>query len=172
MTVEYVFAIDPGKATGVAMGRITDVEAVEMIYAGIIPGGTEGFIQWLDLTDDGYYVARMDCEKYYPDEYAKMDYQVNVVSERFNARMNRFIPDLEPVRIEGVLMDRYRKQVMWQEPLDKSLVGDDFLKRHELWMTGSQVNHTDGRDANDALLHMFAYLMRRKHLPTLAYYWR
>jgi hypothetical protein len=172
VTVEYIFAVDPGKATGVAFGRITDVEAVEVIYAGIIPGGTSGFIEWLNLTDDGYYVARHDCEKYYPEEYNKMDYQVNIVSEVFQAKMNPFVPDLEPVRIEGVLIDRFGKQLNWQKPLDKSLVGDEFLKLHDLWLTGAGVGHTDGRDANDALLHMFAYLMKRKHLPTLSYYWR
>ena len=172
MTIEYIFAVDPGKATGVAFGRISELEAVEIIYAGIIPGGTQGFIEWLDLTDDGYYVARADCEKYYPDEYRRMDYQVNVVSEMFQARMNRFVPDLEPVRIEGVLIDRFRKHMNWQSPLDKTLVGDEFLKRHDLWLTGSMVEHIDGRDANDALLHMFAYLMKRKHVPTLSYYWR
>ena len=171
MKVEYIFAIDPGKATGVAFGRITDLEAVEIIYAGIIPGGVQGFIDWLDLTDDGYYIAREDCQKHYPEEYAKMNYQVNIVSEVFQSRMNRFVPDLEPVRIEGVIIDRFGKQVSWQNPLDKTLVGDDFLKKHDLWLTGNMVDHTDGRDANDALLHMFAYLMKRRHTPSLAYYW-
>jgi len=172
MTVEYIFSVDPGKATGVAFARITEKEAAEVIYAGIIPGGVDGFIEWLELTDDAYYVARTDCKMYHPDEFKRMDYQVNIVSEVFQSRMNNFVADLEAVRIEGVLIDRFGKQINWQRPLDKSLVGDEFLKKHELWITGSMVDHEDGRDANDALLHLFAYLMRRKHQPTLAYYWR
>ena len=172
MTVEYIFSVDPGKATGVAFARITEKEAAEVVYAGIIPGGLDGFIEWLELTDDAYYVARTDCAMYHPDEYKRMDYQVNIVAEVFQSRMNRFVPDLEPVRIEGVLIDRFGKQVNWQKAQDKAMVGDEFLKNHGLWITGSMVDHEDGRDANDALLHLFAYLMRRKHKPTLDYYWR
>ena len=87
-------------------------------------------------------------------------------------RGGNFAPDLEPLRIEGVIMDHFGNIVNWHAPADKSLVGDDFLKEHDLWLTGKDVDHEDARDANDAMLHLFAHAKRIRHMPTLEAYWR
>jgi hypothetical protein len=172
MSVDYYMAIDPGKATGVAIGRVTDERAMDVIYTAIIPGGAKGLIDWLELTRDGKNITELDCMAYFPGEYDNIDYHLDVICETFQLRGGRFTPDLEPLRIEGVLMDRFGSVVHWQAPADKSLVGDAFLKENDLWLTGRDVSHEDGRDANDALLHLFAFAMKLRHMPTLETYWR
>lgn len=172
MSVDYLMAIDPGQATGIAIGRSTEHEPMEVIYTAIVPFGVQGFIDWLETTKEGRVITEMDCMKNYPDMYAEVDFHLDVVCERFHLRGGKFAPDLEPLRIEGVVIDRFGNIVNWHDPADKGLVGDEFLKEHGFWVTGSQVGHTDGRDANDALLHLFARAMRMRHHPTLKAYWR
>jgi len=172
MTVDYYMAVDPGKATGVAIGRVTDDSAMEVIYTAIIQNGTRGFIDWLEMTDNGKHVTEFDCMKNFPNEYSDLDYHLDVICENFKLRGTSFAPDLEPLRIEGVLMDRFGSVVHWQQPSDKKLVGDEFLKENDLWRTGKALGHTDGRDANDAILHLFAYTLKSKHMPSLQAYWR
>ena len=172
MSVDYYLAIDPGQASGVAIGRMTQDEPMEVIYTATVPFGTQGFIDWLETTNNGKHITEMDCMKNYPDMYNEIDYHLDVVCERFRLRGGVVNPDLEPLRIEGVLIDRFGSVVHWQEPSDKGLVGDDFLRNHDLWVTGKDVDHIDGRDANDALLHLFARTLKMKHYPTLDAYWR
>lgn len=172
MSINYVMAVDPGRATGVAIGRYSVNMPVEVIYTGIIPGGTTGFAEWLHQTNDGKYVAETDCSYNFPENYGDLDWHLDVVSETFKHRANKFVPDTEPLRIEGVLIDHFGSTMVWQTPADKTLVGDDFLKTNDLWVTGKDVDHTDGRDANDAMIHLFVYMMRQRHLPTLEAYWR
>lgn len=172
MSIDYYMAVDPGKATGVAIGRMSKDSPLEVIYTAIIQGGTLGFIDWLEEVNNGIAITELDCMANFPKEYASIDYHLDVICETFKLHGGRFSPDLEPLRIEGVLMDRFGLIIKWQNPSDKAMVGDDFLKENNLWMTGSTVGHTDGRDANDALLHLFAYSMKIKHGPTLEAYWR
>jgi hypothetical protein len=172
MSVDYYLAIDPGQATGVAIGRISEELPLEVIYTAIIPFGTQGFIDWLQSTNNGKAITEMDCMKNFPDQYAEIDYHLDVVCERFRLRGGNFTPDLEPLRIEGVLIDRFGSVVHWQEPSDKTLVGDKFLRENDLWVTGKDVGHIDGRDANDALMHLFARALKMRHYPTIDAYWR
>lgn len=172
MTIQYVMAIDPGKATGIAIGRYSDMMPMEVVSTNIVTNGVYGFAEWLHNTNDGKAIIKKDCSYNYPEDYDNLEYHLDVVCENFNLRGGNFTPDLEPVRIEGVLIDHFGSIMKWQSPSHKSLVGDRFLKEHELWQTGKDVGHEDGRDANDALLHLFAYVMRSKHNPTLEAYWR
>jgi len=172
MSVDYYMAVDPGQATGVAIGRMTDTDAMEVIYTAIIPGGTKGFINWLEMTDNAKHITEFDCMKHYPKEYDSLDYHLDVVCETFQLRGGNFTPDLEPLRIEGVLIDRFGSIMHWQQPSDKKLIGDQFLKDNDLWRTGKDVGHTDGRDANDAMLHLFSAALKLKHRPSLEAYWR
>jgi hypothetical protein len=172
MSVDYYLAVDPGQATGVAVGRIAEELPLEVIYTAIVPFGTQGFIDWLEQTNNGKAITELDCMKNFPDQYAEIDYHLDVVCERFRLRGGNFTPDLEPLRIEGVLIDRFGSVVHWQEPSDKTLVGDKFLRENDLWVTGKDVGHTDGRDANDALMHLFARALKMRHYPTIDAYWR
>jgi hypothetical protein len=172
MNINYVMAIDPGKATGVAIGRYSIQDPIEVIFTGIIRGGTYGFAEWLFNTRDAKTIIDNDCSYNFPDEYDSLDYHLDVVCENFKPRGGNFIPDLEPLRIEGIIMDHFGNIVNWHSPADKSMVGDDFLKKHGLWLTGKDVDHDDARDANDATIHLFAHAMRIRHIPTLEAYWR
>jgi len=171
MSIDYYMAIDPGLATGIAIGRITETEPLDVIYTAIVPNGTRGFIDWLEMTGNGKYIVDADCKFQFPDSFMELEYHLDVICETFSLRGGgNFSPNLEPMRIEGVVMDRFGSVVHWQNPSDKSMIGDPFLKRNDLWRTGKHMGHRDGRDANDALLHLFARMMRMKHLPTLGAY--
>ena len=172
MNINYVLTIDPGKATGVAVGRYSITMPMEVIFTGIIPGGTQGFCEWLYNTRDVKTIMESDCSYNFPDDYDELDFDLDVVCENFALRGGDFAPDLEPLRIEGVVIDHFGSIVNWHSPADKSLVGDKFLKRHDLWQTGADVGHSDARDSNDALLHLFAHAMKIRHLPSLEAYWR
>lgn len=172
MSIDYYMAIDPGRATGLTIGRMSAEEPLEIIYTAIIQGGAQGLIDWLEETKEGRAITEMDCMQNYPKEYDNIDYHLDVICETFSLRGGNFAPDVEPLRIEGIILDRFGTTVHWQHPSDKILVGDQFLKENDLWMTGSKVGHSDGRDANDALLHLFAYTMKQRHRPTLEAYWR
>lgn len=172
MNVNYILAVDPGRATGVAIGRYTLTDPLEVIFTGIIPGGTVGFAEWLYNTNDAKSIVENDCSYNFPDEYDHLDWHLDIACEVFKPRGGNFAPDSEALRIEGVIIDHYGNIVNWHTPAEKSLVGDDFLKKHDLWVTGRDVDHTDGRDANDAQIHLFVYMMRHRHIPTLEAYWR
>jgi len=172
MNINYVMAIDPGKATGVCIGRYSIQDPLQVIFTEIVSGGTYGFAEWLFKTQDGKTIIENDCSYNLPEEYEEIDYHLDVVCENFKLRGGNFIPDLEPLRIEGVVMDHFGNIVNWHSPADKSMVGDDFLKKHGLWLTGKDVDHEDARDANDATIHLFAHAMRIRHIPTLEAYWR
>lgn len=172
MDINYVMAVDPGKATGVAFGRYSITMPMEVIFTGIIGGGTYGFAEWLHNTHDGRTIIENDCSYNFPENYDDLDYHMDVVCENFKLRGGNFAPDVEPLRIEGVIMDHFGSVVNWQAPADKSMIGDDFLKKHDLWLTGKDVDHEDARDANDAMIHLFVHAMRIRHMPTLETYWR
>jgi len=164
-------AVDPGVATGVAIGRRSVSMPLEVIFTGIVPGGTYGFSEWLYSTNDGKSIVEDDCKKNFPDSHDDLNWHLEVICETFKPRGGNFAPNLEALRIEGVLMDHFGNMVKWHTPADKTLVGDDFLKKHDLWQTGKDVGHEDGRDANDALLHLFIHSLRSRHIPTLEAYW-
>jgi len=172
MTVQYVMALDPGKSTGIAIGRFVEDQPLEVVFKTIVQGGVSGLGYWLHHTRDAKTIIENDCSSSFPKEYEEFEYHLDVVCENFTLRGGNFTPDLEPVRIEGMVIDHFASVVTWQAPSDKSLVGDKFLKEHGLWVTGKDVDHEDGRDANDAMLHLFAYAMKKVHLPTLRTYWR
>jgi hypothetical protein len=172
MDINYVMAVDPGKATGVAIARYSITMPMEVIFNGIVVGGAYGFGEWLHNTNDAKSIIENDCSYNFPDEFDELDYHLHVVCENFKLRGGNFAADLEPLRIEGIIMDHFGHMIEWHSPSDKTLIGDDFLKENDLWVTGADVDHTDGRDANDATMHAFVHAMRIRHLPTLKIYWR
>jgi hypothetical protein len=172
MEIDYVMAVDPGQATGVAIARYSATMPMEVLFTEIVSGGAHGFAVWLHHTRDGKTIVENDCSYNFPEEYDELDYHFGVVCENFKLRGGNFAPDLEPLRIEGILMDHFGTNIEWHSPADKSLIGDAFLKENDLWLTGRDVGHEDARDANDAIIHLFVHAMRIRHLPTLELYWR
>jgi hypothetical protein len=152
MTQESIVSYDPGLVTGVAQGVFSDTEplrvlgGVALTYDEII----EGFSNLLEVKFD------------------------HVVSEKFVARTdNSFVPDLTPVRVEGILDLAYERDINWRLRTKKAQVPDSILKEHGLWVTGKDVDWTDGRDVNDAIIHMLGYVaFDLRHAPTLREYFQ
>jgi len=153
LSEKTLISVDPGKSTGIAIGTFSETEPYKLYEIHQIPNGVEGFLYWLK-TNPQFLLNDLVW-----------------VSERFVLRSsNKFVADLEPVRIEGA-MQALGLDVVWQLRTDKMFVTDDLLKEHGLWQTGKQFGWKDGRDANDAIIHALAYLRKNKHMPTLLNYW-
>lgn len=153
MNVKTLISVDPGKSTGIAVGTFSDTEPYKLYETHQVPNGVEGFLYWLKTNP----------------QFLLND--IVWVSERFVLRSsNKFVADLEPVRIEGA-MEALGLKPVWQLRTDKMFVTDELLKEHDLWQTGKQFGWKDGRDANDAIIHALAYLRKNKHMPTLLNYW-
>lgn len=148
----HVLTIDPGVATGIALGWFTEYHPYERTGFWLVKGGIEGFMKWYHSTA--------------PDEA----YMARWVAEKFVLRDNDFIANTEPLRIEGAMIALGLNPI-WQLRTDKALCKDDVLKQNKLWVTGKMCGHTDGRDVNDATIHALAYMKKLKHRPTLQMYW-
>lgn len=147
-----LLSIDPGKATGIALGYYDRRTPYYLNKAWIVHDGVDGFIDFM-LSNSNFSKA---------DER---------VCERFVLRDNGWVADLEAKAIEGAAKAlMYGFPIHFQDRNAKVLVPDDVLKEHGLWQTGKMVKHTDGRDANDAIIHALGWLARRSHMPTLEYY--
>lgn len=152
-----LWSFDFGETTGAALGFYGPNVPYQLLGVWEIPDGLDGFIYWWRGLDT--VVSTYD----------------KVVAERFAlnpGEMNLFIPDLVGVPIEGALAVLSPVPVVWQLRGIKANVPDWILKDHGLWQIGTTVNHTDGRDANDAVIHALAYLHAIEHLPTLQKYFR
>lgn len=152
-----LWSFDFGETTGIALGAYGPNKPYEFLTAWEVHYGLEGFIDWwrgLDIP-----VSTFDA----------------VVAEKFvlnPGEINLSVPDLTGVPIEGALAALSPVPVVWQLRGIKTNVPDWILQDHGLWQTGLTVNHTDGRDANDAIIHALAYLHAIEHLPTLQEYFR
>jgi len=147
----FLLTFDPGKSTGIALGEYSDSDPYKLVKVWQTQNGLHGVLEWLG-------------------EHYGM-YDERAVSESFILRKTPFMPDVEPLRIEGALMVMY-PEIVWQQPSDKHHVPDSILKEHGLWQTGKPLGHVDGRDANDAIIHALAFLKKNRHVPTLKKYWR
>lgn len=170
MEISYVMAVDPGKATGIAIGRYSATMPMEVIFNGVVTNGAYGFGEWLHNTNDGKTIIEQDCSYNFPEEFDDLNHHLFVVCENFKLRGGNFLANLEPLRIEGIIMDHFGQNIEWHSPIDKSLIKDKVLKENGLWVTGKDVDHEDGRDANDATIHLLVHAMRIRHTPTLRQY--
>lgn len=153
MTEQTVVSYDPGLVTGVAQGVFSDTEPLRLVGATVVP----------------YDVMVVS----YPD-LSRIEFD-HKVSELFVLRTNNpFAADLTGVRVEGILEAAYGPEnIHWRDRTTKSQVPDQILKDHGLWQTGADVDWEDGRDANDAIIHMLGYVaFELKHRPTLGKYFR
>lgn len=147
-------SIDPGMETGVVLGRYEAGVAFEVIQRIQVPGGLQGALFELDsLIDDRMEIT---CEKFSP---------------RPGARSWR-LDELEPIRIEGALEDRYQSRVVWRKPEQRKLIGDiprtgEFLRASGYWTAPKEVGRKDANDVNAAMMHAIGYLRDRAHRPTI-----
>lgn len=150
-----IFSFDPGKVTGVAYGTFSDTEPLTV-------GDADAWPYELLATSGVRLMADMQM----PD---------HVVSELFTLRSgNEFTADLTAKKVEALLEVAFGlDKIHWRDPSTKSQVPDEILKQHDLWRTGEDVDWEDGRDANDAIIHMLGYVaFELKHKPTLEVYFR
>ncbi len=148
--MQTIMAFDPGKITGVALGSFGDDVPLQVMDAEAVT-----YDEFID-------VARNEV-------VPELDH---VVVEVFESRANEFAADLTGVRVEGIL-ETWFDNIVWRSPADKVQVPDRILKEHNLWVKGSDVDWEDGRDVNDAIIHMLGHVaFGLKHLPTLNAYFR
>lgn len=145
-------AYDPGLATGWAVGHYTHDTPLTLRGAGI---------RTYDEMRDRVVNTRRP-------------YYSAVIVEWFESRTNSTAaPDINGVRVEGMLDAYYDGQIIRRPPARKEQVPDDILKEHGLWQTGTTTDWEDGRDANDAIIHLLGYLaFDLRHRPTLDRYFR
>jgi hypothetical protein len=147
----FLLTFDPGKSTGIALGEYSDTDPYKLLLVWQTHNGLTGVLEWL-----GEHYGMVDDDE--------------VVSEKFVLRKHNFLPDTEPLRIEGALTVFF-PDIVWQLPSEKHHTPDNVLREHNLWQTGKKFNHQDGRDANDAIIHALTFLKKQAHMPTLKKYW-
>lgn len=152
MTEYSIVSFDPGLITGMASGKFSDTEPLTLGPVAAIP------YEDLRANADMFREALVD----------------HVVSEVFELRTdNEFAADLTGVRVEGMLDFAFEGNVVWRSRTKKSQVSDDLLRAHDLWKTGADVDWEDGRDVNDAIIHLLGYVaFDLRHRPTLEKYFR
>ena len=136
-----ILSIDPGKATGfVEVSYDPDTAHLGDVRMGVLDG--------------------VDNALNYIRSYASTRGKTIVVYEGFTLSAgNQYTADLSGVEIIGAL--KYAFPSGWlhkRSRSDKKQVPDQLLKDHNLWVTGTDVDWTDGRDVNDAWIHLIGYL--------------
>lgn len=148
-----LLTIDPGLATGYALGYYDESKPYTLAHVGVTHDGVYGFAQ---LVND-------DCIYDVTDE---------LIVENFIVRPNQ---PVDPVALEviGFIKGTSPVAPIMRLRSDKGKAGfmDSVLKKHGLWQTGKMVGHKDGRDANDAIIHALTWLcFKQKHQPTIERY--
>lgn len=136
----YVLGMDPGGTTGVALLRYKPDVLPELVYLHQIPGGREGFYD--------YFVGSSIGEN------------LVIASELWVEKQKKGV-NREPMYIEGVQYAFWHGEgIVYQEPSQKSLIPDEYLKEQNLWTPGK-------RHQMDALIHALVYLRNNDHKPTM-----
>lgn len=187
----YVLSIDPGMSSGIVLGEFTPETPYTRLGFWQIEGGLSGLRHWLGAhhedTNDGtmlppwwFFPAEDDPDA--DDVLGFENDELVIVCEKFSPRpMARSfkLEELEAIRIEGVVEDRFEGMVTWQRPMAMVLDGrpdttakrkqasDNVLRKMGLWTTGKQVGLKDANDVNSAQKHAVAYLIKQKHEPTV-----
>jgi hypothetical protein len=148
----YVVAFDPGEITGYASGYFYPYVPLEITTFAA-----------LDAEQIGPTIRRLAGTK---------DNDRYVVSERFDARSNKFVANVHAKKVEGLLEGAF-SNVVWRKATKKEQVPDSVLKEHGLWKTGKDVDWEDGRDVNDAIIHLIGFVaFDLHHRPTLEKYFK
>lgn len=150
-------SIDPGAATGFALGHYDDRTPWTLDDVWVTHDGIEGFAEW-------YYTEG--------SQWVRADV---VIMETFVLRDNPFLASLDGVEIIGFskgngLVDRWQSRTAKSFSRKDKKAADKLLKAHGLWHTGKMVGHTDGRDVNDAIIHALAYMKHIEHIPSMKKY--
>ena len=141
----WIEAYDPGQTTGFAYFKLVEDQPLELINSGQLEGGVHGFL-----------------ERHIPDD------PDIVIAEQFVLDGRTVKPDLEPLKIEGVLIaDAYalEHELVFQRNNFKAHVTDELLKRIGWYSPGKP-------HAMDAVRHGLAWAKTNRHMPTLLAYFQ
>lgn len=143
----YIIGYDPGFTTGVALGHYSENMPLKIIDS------------W-NATFEQLSVSFHEYGAGFP--------LLTAIVEKFKLSSgNRYTADLTGVQVEGLLR-HYYSDIVWQDRSDKSVISDQVLKDNGYWVDKKMSNWVDGRDQNDAIIHMLVWLMRNGHLPTIS----
>jgi hypothetical protein len=213
----YLLSIDPGWSTGVALLKYYNDTPATLVKAWQFSGGLMGLREWMnrtwresgwdDYNDEPEYAGlkvrglglplTLYSEGFYRyDSEVEDDVWVNpnlkVIAEKFTPRPNEkfglTLRSVEPLRCEGVLVDRgllpdYDPKVKeWRQPKDQYIVGGKdltdkkkrqhaFLKDSGFYVTNKMFPDSPPKDqaddARSAIAHGLGYITRViKHEPT------
>lgn len=195
MTINYLMTFDPGKSSGIVLGKYSETEAYERVAFWQVEGGIGGLVDWyfkqtFERPEMGDFWRTINYDRFgIPDPISVS--KVTYVSERFvplsGGGFSQTSDSIEPVRIEGALialglMPHDYTDKAWQRPAAMYFSGGStkperlkanraFLKKHGLLVTGKQVGCKDANDVNSAQLHALAYMRKIKHVPTIQKFW-
>lgn len=146
-----ILALDPGETSGWAYSTIDDEGRWRLDDVWVTHDGVDGV-----------------SEMYHNHGYGN---PTHFIVERFVVRPNQ---PVDPVALEVIGFVKGTNpnpsNFVWRLRSDKGKKGvmDAVLKKHDLWYTGKMVEHTDGRDVNDAIIHTLTWLcFKEKHQPTI-----
>jgi hypothetical protein len=143
----YLLALDPGGSTGWSKWFYDETTPLTHLAHGTQSGGVAGFRDWWERSGPD----SLGADGFIPDE---------LVVESFVLDGRTISPDITPLRIEGALTVLWRGPIALQRNLYKRHAPDPLLREHGLYWRGP------GHD-RDAARHAVAYLVTRKHMPTL-----
>lgn len=173
----YLLSVDPGWSTGVVLGTYDDDSPFEVEKVWQIPGGVEALARW-------YY------QTFWP-VYGGLHFEsvVEKFTPRPNGKFGLTLKSVEPLRCEGwlvgerVVEDYHTGSTEWQQPGEQYFAGGktkvekkkrqhQWLKEHDLYVTGKMVGAPDADDVRSTLAHALVKLRKQNHMPTLEHYFK
>lgn len=148
----HILAVDPGKRTGIALMRFEDDEAVEVIATWDVPGGLEGWADWIT------------------------DHQSLFIHLRFFIVYERFIPR-EGVHGVGTDASEVIGAVLtWAKDWDVTVVPQPAAGRlkavpNRVLDKFYKFSGNVDRNVKEAARHAVWYLKNAKHMPTIRKGW-
>jgi len=181
--MQYVLSIDPGKSSGIALGKYSDTEPYQLVKAWQFQGGVVGLIDFFmykcpELSEVGPW-----CE--YIEGTVIQSFDL-IVTEKFvpiaGKGFSQTLDSVEPLRGEGALIAlgvmpdypdptwrRANEQYLFNAPskAKKRSLLKEFLKDTGNYVYGKQLGQPDNEDAVSAIAHAISYLTRvENHKPT------
>lgn len=150
----HILAIDPGLRTGIALTRFEDDEPAELVASWDVPGGVDGFIEWLDAT--------WDADPYRTGAYF-------VVYEKFIPREGRHGVGTDASEVIGALL--YWAKKRWIPAVSQPPAGRMKAVPNEVLDKFHKFSGNKDRNVKEAFRHSLWYLKNAQHMPTIYKGW-